>query len=160
VGGGSSATLERSMCNRFLLGAILGTLAFVLCQYFVSHWWAPFLINASFGYPTPHKWAAALGVLGSALFGISMVLPGVCAGLISGRRGFLVRALVGVVGSFFYGALSASLQFHSGALTFNARTWTAVFIFPTIYGLGSVVTSAVGGAAGQLLRSNQRLERP
>ena len=148
--------LDRSMRSRLLLGAILGTLAFVLCQYFACYWWAPVLVNASFGYPTPHKWGAALGALGSALFCISMVLPGFCAGLIAGRRGFLVGALVGVLGSFLYGALFEFLQFHYGVLKLNARTWTVIFSFPTIQGIGLVITSAVGGGAGELLRSNNR----
>src|SRR5215467_5747585 len=112
------------MRNRFLLGAIVGTLAFVLCQHFLARWWAPALINASFVNPSPHKWSPALGALGDALFGISFVLPGVCAGFISGRRGFLVGALVGVVGSFLCGALYELLQAHSGAVRFK---WTAVF---------------------------------
>jgi MFS family permease len=141
------------MRKHFLSGAIFGTLVFVLCQYFISSWWAPTLINWSSGYPAPHKWGAALGVLGNALFSIAAVLPGLCGGFIAGRRGLLVGAVIGVLGCFLWGALLAALQFHSGALKFNAHTWAAVFIFPTVEGIGSVITCAVCGAAGELLRS-------
>jgi hypothetical protein len=148
------------MRSRFLLGAIVGTLTFVLCQHFISHWLAPVLMNASVGYPRPFKWGAALGALGDASYCISLVLPGVCAGFISGRRGFLVGALVDVAGSILYGAFFELLQIHAGTLRLNGRNWTAVFIFPALSGISSVITSAVGGGAGELLRSNNRWRGP
>jgi fructose-specific phosphotransferase system IIC component len=95
-----------------------------------------------------------------ALASISSVLPGLIAGFISGKRGFLVGAVAGALGSFLYGVYIEGMQFHSGALKPNARTWTAVFIFPTIYAAGLIITSAVGGGAGQLLRSNNRWRGP
>jgi len=144
------------MRSRVLLGATVGALVLVLSQHFIYHWWAPVLINASVGYPTPHKWAAALGALGDALFSICMVLPGLCAGFISGRRGFLVGALVGVVGTVLYAALFEFLQFHSGLIQFTARTWTVVFSIPITEGIGLMITSTIGGGAGKLLRSNSR----
>jgi uncharacterized membrane protein YeaQ/YmgE (transglycosylase-associated protein family) len=91
------------------------------------------------------------------LFGIAFVLPGVCAGFISGRRGFLVGALVGLVGSFLYGALFELMQVHSGAVKFR---WAAVLIAPAISGISLIIISAVSGGAGELLRSNNRWRVP
>jgi len=157
--GPSTSPLERSMRNRFLLGAIVGTVVFVLCQHFLSHWLAPVLINASVGYPRPFRWGTVLGALGGVLDCISMLLPGVCAGFISGRRGFLVGAVVGLVGIFIYGAIFEFLQIHSGLIRLNARTWPVLFTIP-IFGIGQVITSTVAGGAGELLRSNHRWRVP
>ena len=95
-----------------------------------------------------------------ALASIASVLPGLVAGFISGSRGFLAGAVAGALGSFLYGAFFELIQVHSGDLKLNARTWTILFIFPTIYSVGLIVTSAVGGGAGQLLRSNNRWRGP
>jgi MFS family permease len=142
------------MDTRIIFGVLSGTLALGICQYF-SQYWVAVLLNSTGG--DLHNWRAALAW---TLGGIASVLPGFFAGFFSGRRGFLVGAVVGVLGSFLYGIFVEPTQVHAGALKLNAHTWTAVFIFPTIYGLGLTLTSAVGGAAGQLLRSNPRLERP
>ena len=152
--GPSTSPLERSMRNRFVFGVTSGALALCLCQW-LDHWWGPAIINVASG--DPEKWRVALTV---ALGLAATVLPGLCAGFISGRRGFLVGAVAGALGSFLFGAFEELMLVHSGALKLNAHTWTAVFIFPTIYSIGIVITSAVGGGAGELLRSNNRWRGP
>ena len=152
--GPSTSPLERSMGNRFVSGVVAGALALCLCQW-LYQWWGGDIINVASG--DPQKWRVALTV---ALSMTATVLPGLCAGFISGRRGFLVGAMAGALGSFLYGAFEELMLVHSGALKLNARTWPAVFIFPTIYSFGLIVTSAVGGGAGQLLRSNNRWRGP
>ncbi len=152
--GPSTSPLERSMRSHFVSGVILGALALCLCQ-FLSQWWGGSIVNVASG--DPEKWRVALMV---ALASIASVLPGLIAGFISGKRGFIVGAAAGSLGSFIYGVYFEGLQFLSGALKLNVHTWAAVFIFPTIYAAGLVVTSAVGGSAGQLLRSNNRWRDP
>jgi hypothetical protein len=142
------------MRSRFVFGVIAGALALCLCQW-LSRLWEGAIINVPSG--DPEKWRVALTV---ALSCVALVLPGVCAGFISGRRGFLVGAMSGVLGSFLFGAFEELMLVHTGVLKLNADTWTAVFIFPTIYSLGIVVTSVVGGGAGELLRSNNRWRGP
>jgi hypothetical protein len=154
VPGPSTSPLERSMRTHFASGVIAGALALCLCQW-LSQWWGADLVNVPSG--DPQKWRVALMM---ALSSTASVVPGLCAGFIAGRRGFLVGALAGALGSFLYGAFLELMLVHSGALRLNTRTWTAVFIFPRIYSLGLIVTSAVGGGAGQVLRSNNRWRGP
>ena len=142
------------MNNRFVLGVVAGALALCVCQFF-SQWWGGEILYVTSG--DPGKWRAAVTV---ALASIASVLPGLVAGFISGRRGFIVGAVAGALGSFLYGIYFELMQVHSGALRLNAHNWTAVFIFPTIYSVGLIVTSAVGGGAGELLRSNNRWRGP
>jgi hypothetical protein len=154
VPGPSTSPLERSMRAHFVSGVIAGALALCVCQW-LSQSWGANLVNVPSG--DPEEWRVAL--LG-ALSSTASVVPGLCAGFISGRRGFLVGAFAGALGCLLYGAFVDLMLVHSGALRFNARTWTAVFIFPRIYSLGLIVTSAVGGGAGQMLRSNNRWRGP
>jgi hypothetical protein len=142
------------MQSHFVSGVITGALALCLCQ-FLSQWWGGSLVNVISG--DPEKWRVASMV---AMASIASVLPGLIAGFISGRSGFIVGAIAGALGSFLYGAYVEGMQFLSGALKLNARTWVVVFIFPTIYAVGLIITSAVGGGAGQLLRSNNRWRGP
>jgi hypothetical protein len=58
--------------------------------------------------------------LGLMLESSASVLPGICAELISGRRGFLVGAATGVFGSLLYGTFFELVQVHAGALKLNA----------------------------------------
>jgi hypothetical protein len=142
------------MRSHFVSGPIAGALALCLCQFF-SQWWGASIVNVPSG--DPEKWRVALMM---ALASIASVLPGVIAGFISAQRGFLVGAVAGALGSFLYGVYFEGMLFYSGALKLNVRTWTAVFIFPTIYAVGLIVTCAVGGGAGQMLRSNNRWRGP
>ena len=142
------------MDKRFVSGVVVGALALCLCQLF-SRWWVAELINGSTG-----DWRSWRFALAFALSSTASVLPGLCAGVISGRRGFLAGVLAGALGSVLYGVYDELMQVHAGAFKLNSRTWTAVFIFPTIYAAGLMISSAVGGAAGQMLRSNNRWRRP
>jgi hypothetical protein len=142
------------MRSHFVSGAIAGALALCLCQ-FLSQWWGASIVNVPSS--DPEKWRVALMM---ALASIASVVPGVIAGFISAKRGFVVGAVAGALGSFLYGIYFEGMQFYSGALKLNVRTWTAVFIFPAIYAVGLIITSAVGGGAGQLLRSNNRWRGP
>jgi hypothetical protein len=88
-------------------------------------------------------------------------LAGSVPGFISGRRGFLVGALAGALGGILYGAFLELMQVHSGDLKLNVRTWTALLlVFPMIKSAGVIISSAVAGGAGQLLRSNNRWRGP
>ncbi len=141
------------MRNRFVSGVITGAVMLCLCQ-FLAEWWGGMLANVASG--DPPKWHIALAL---GLSSVASVLPGLCAGFISGGRGFVVGATAGVLGSFLYGVLQFSMLLHAGSFSLNAHTWPVMFIFPSIYSIGLVVTSSVGGGAGQLLRSNNRFER-
>ena len=90
---------------------------------------------------------------------LSSVLPGLSAGWIAQRRGAIAGLLVGVVGGLIYSVLFMALGLiHHHALG-RLRLSNALMWFwdqlPSLLILG-----AVAGAAGELLRSNQRLERP
>ncbi len=142
------------MDKRFVSGVVAGALALCLCQWL--HFWSGYIVNVASGDPQP--WRLALYV---ALASLATVLPGLCAGFISGRRGFLVGALAGALGGIAYGVFFELIQVHSGALKLNARTWTALLlVFPTIQSAGVIISSAVAGGAGQLLRSNNRWRGP
>jgi hypothetical protein len=142
------------MDKHFVSGVVAGAVTLGVCQW-LSRWWVAELINVSSG--DWHNWRFALAF---ALSSTALVLPGLCAGLVSGRWGFLAGALAGVLGSVLYGVFDELMQVHAGALKLNARNWTAVFNFPTIYSVGLMVSAAVGGGAGQLLRSNNRWRGP
>src|SRR5262249_16382662 len=116
LGGPSTSPLERSMRSHFVSGAIAGALALCLCQ-FLSQWWGGSIVNVASG--APEKWRVALIV---ALASIASVLPGLIAGFISGKHGFVVGAVAGALGSFLYGVYFECMQFYSGALKLNART--------------------------------------
>jgi hypothetical protein len=150
----SARTLERSMCSRFVLGVVAGALALCLCQWL--EYWGGYILYVPSG-DLPGRGATALYF---ALSSVATVFPGLCAGFISGRRGFLVGALAGGLGSFLYGALFELVQVHAGLIKLNARTWTILFNFPTISAVGLMISSAVAGGAGQLLRSNNRWRGP
>ena len=153
VRGPSTLPLERSMRSRFVLGVVAGALALCLFQWL--QYWGGYIVYVPSG--DPQTWRVALYV---ALAAVATLFPGLFAGFISGRRGFLVGALAGALGSFLYGALFELIQIHSGAIKLNARTWTVLFSFPTIYCAGLIISSAVAGGAGQLLRSNNRWRGP
>ena len=153
VPGPSTSPLERSMDKRFVSGVVAGALALCLCQW-LQHWGGYIVYVPSGELLT---WRVALY---DALVSATMVFPGLVAGFISARRGFLVGALVGVLGSFLSGVFFELTQVHSGLIKLNARTWTIFFGFPMIYVLGQTITSTVAGGAGQLLRSNNRWRGP
>ena len=141
------------MRNRVFVAVALGSVALWLCQWLVQL--GDRVVNAH--GEDLHRWPIALLMTISS---VAAVLPGLCAGFISGVRGFLVGALAGALGSMSYGAVTTAMLVHSGNLPLRAHTWVAILIFPSIYGVGLVLTCAVGGAAGELLRSNNRWRGP
>jgi hypothetical protein len=95
--------------------------------------------------PTPagsHVFWPALIV--NALQPLASVVPGFCAGWISWRRGLLIGALTGLLGSAAYGVL----------FTAAGLGW-----FWSI-GPGLILTCGAGGAAAEVLRSNNRWRGP
>ena len=141
------------MDKRFVSGVVAGALALCLCQW-LQYWGGYIVYVPSEDIPT---WRVALY---GAVASVATIFPGLLAGFISGRRGFLVGALVGALGSLLYGGLFELIQVHSGAIKLNARTWTVLFSFPTIYAAGLIISTAAAGGAGQLLRSNNRWRGP
>jgi hypothetical protein len=141
------------MHKHFVLGVVAGAVTLCVCQWLSIRWVAE-LINVSPDFP---GWRFGLAFVVSST---ASVLPGLCAGFVSGRRGFLAGVLAGALGSVLYGIFSELMQVHSGAIKLNARTWHVLFHYPTIYVYGLVITSAVSGGAGQLLRSNNRWRGP
>jgi hypothetical protein len=141
------------MRSRFVLGVVAGALALCLCQWL--EFWGGYIVYVPSG--DPQTWRVALY---GAVASVATVFPGLLAGFISGRRGFLVGTLVGALGSLLYGIFFELMQVHSGLIKLNARTWTVLFSFPMIYCAGLIVSSAVAGCAGQLLRSNNRWRGP
>ena len=138
------------MRSRLLVAVTSGAVVLCISQWLAERWSAG-LLNVPSGIPP--TWHVALTVVLTSCAG---VLPGLCAGFISRARGFVVGALAGAVGSLLYGTVQSALLVHAGALR---HTQSAMFTFFGIYGIGLILTSAVGGGAGELLRSNNRLER-
>jgi hypothetical protein len=141
------------MHKHFAFGVLGGAVTLCACQWFSTRWVAE-LINTAPDFP---GWRFGLAFAASSA---AAVLPGLLAGFISGRRGFLAGALAGALGSVLYGVFSELVQVHLGSIKLNARTWPVLFNYPTIYVYGLVITAAVGGGAGQLLRSNNRWRGP
>ena len=107
---------------------------------YLALWWAMFAAapRAAEGIP---MWYGPFMTIVSA---ISSVAPGFIAGWYSGRRGFLLGALSGVLASL--ASLVATLIFVQGL---TVGTLIVTFIFGTA---ACVVTQSIGGAAGQCLR--------
>ena len=102
----------------------------------------------------PFLSAAALNVLLAAV----PLLPGLCAGAIAGRRGILLGTLTGLIGSVTYSVLFILFRLHFSHLShFFSSIGAPLWFWDS--GLGLIITCAAGGAAGQLLRSNNRIER-
>jgi hypothetical protein len=60
---------------------------------------------------------------------------------------------------FWVAFCTGSFVVYPGALRLGTHSLIATLIFP-FYSVGLVITSSVGGAAGQLLRSNYRWSGP
>jgi uncharacterized membrane protein YeaQ/YmgE (transglycosylase-associated protein family) len=99
--------------------------------------------------------AATLDVL----LAVVSLLPGFCAGAIAGRRGILVGTLTGLIGSATYSVLFILFRLHFSHLSHFFTSIGAPMWF-WICGPGLIINCAAGGAAGELLRSNNRIERP
>ena len=101
-------------------------------------------------------------LLPSALIDIMLtvvpLLPGFCAGLISGRRGILVGTLTGLIGGFIYSVVFILIRLHFTHLSHFFTSVGAPMWFQ-LQGLGLVISCAAGGAVGELVRSNYRIER-
>jgi hypothetical protein len=87
------------------------------------------------------------------------LLPGFCAGYLAGRRGILVGALTGILGSITYSVLFILFHLHFSHLSrfftdVGAPMWFQMF------GLGLTISCVAGGALGELLRSNNRVWTP
>jgi hypothetical protein len=99
--------------------------------------------------------AAAVDVL----LAVASLLPGFCTGAIAGRHGILLGTLTGLIGSATYSVLFILFRLHFSHLS-NFFTVIGAPMWFWIVGPGLVINCAAGGAVGELLRSNNRIERP
>jgi hypothetical protein len=86
------------------------------------------------------------------------LLPGLCAALISGCRGMLMGALTGLIGGLTYSVVFILIRLHFSHLSHFFTSMGAPMWFQ-VQGFGLIISCAAGGAVGELLRSNNRLER-
>jgi hypothetical protein len=138
------------MSTRFIVAVIVGTVAWVACNWLAINWGGHLVNDAPIASFQIRASIADLAVATASL------LPGMVAGALTGSRGFLIGALIGVCGVIF---LTFSLtHLHLGPHHFTLGEVHTLLMAP-LYGLSQVVTSSVAGAAGQLLRSNYQSER-
>jgi hypothetical protein len=105
----------------------------------------------------PPPWPVSnwrLGLLGSLLNGIKIVLPGILVGFIVGSHGFILGALVG-----FLGRLAVAVPFYLENDA-GSTTLTGALSHAAVPALSHAIVSAACGGAGQLLRSNWRRSGP
>jgi|SRR5579862_98835 len=136
------------MTRRALLAVAAGTA--VLC---ITQWGVRRAYDAV--DPTSHGSLILTGILLDLLFAPPLLLPGLCAGWIAQRRGTLIGCLVGLIGSLTYSVISMAIalgEHHrlSHLRPSNALTWFWAAA------ASSILFNSVAGAAGQLLRSNNR----
>ena len=151
--GPSTSPLERSMHRRSFIAVGVGVAVLWLTQ-----WAKPHLMESLLPAPTqnfPLLPAVAMDVF----LPVVQLLPGFCAGVISGRRGILLGALTGFIGSATYSALFILFRLHFSHLDHFFTSVGAPMWFQ-IFGLGLTISCAAGGAVGELLRSNNRWRGP
>jgi hypothetical protein len=150
----SSKFLERSMKSRTLVALSTGVAALWLTQWGRS--------QAIEAFAEAHWNSETLPLLPSAMMDVMLttlpLLPGLCAGLICGRRGILIGGLTGLIGGFTYSVLFILFRLHFSHLSHFFTSIGAPMWFQ-IQGLGLIISCAAGGAVGELLRSNNRFER-
>jgi hypothetical protein len=150
LAGPSTSPLERSMDRRSFIAVGVGVAVLWLTQ-----WGQPKVVELLLHSPMRNSALLRAVTLG-ALLALVSLLPGVCAGAISRGRGILLGMLTGLIGGVTYSVLFfltrpqfLHLGHFSGALLWF---WGS--------GPGLILTCAAGGAAGQLLRSNNRWRGP
>ena len=121
-----------------------------------TQWWV------MHGAGVTSAWAAAnplwYGAIIEVALGISLVLPGLCTGWIARRHGIRLGALIGLLGGITYSVGFPMLHMRPNPWHFlsTGPLWIAVagpaFLL--------MLTCAGGGAAGELLRSNNRSRGP
>ena len=127
----------------------------VLCA---TQWAKPKLMELLMSAPTATL-ALLPSVLMDVLIAVTPLLPGVCAGYIAERRGILLGALTGFIGSFTYSVLFILFRWHFSHLD-HFFTGAGAPMWFQIFGLGLTISCAAGGALGELLRSNNRWRGP
>jgi hypothetical protein len=149
----SASPLERSLDRRSFIAVGIGVAVLWLTQ-----WGQPKVVELLLHSPMknfPFLRAATLGVL----LALVSLLPGFCAGVISGRRGILLGMLTGLIGGMTYSVLFFLIRLHFLHLGHFSTSAGALLWFWGS-GPGLLLTCAAGGAAGQLLRSNNRWSGP
>ena len=140
------------MRRLYIISVGTGVAVLWLSQWALTQWLQHTVI-------TPNGWLS--GFVGSQaltdlIVGFVLLAPGFCAGWISRSHGILVGALTGALGIITYNVLASRFLY-----AIHHR-----FDFADVYWgfwsaqLRLILTCAAGGAVGQILRSNQRLERP
>jgi hypothetical protein len=100
-----------------------------------------------------------LDIAVDALFAVVALLPGFCAGWIAGRRGILLGMLTGLIGSVTFSIFFMFIGLYSLNSIQKFTPGSTLFWFWDA-GFGLMITCAAGGAAGELLRSNNRRRGP
>jgi uncharacterized membrane protein YeaQ/YmgE (transglycosylase-associated protein family) len=153
AGGPSTSPLERSMNRRALWAIATGTVVLWLTE-----WCLKFALNRI--DPTASHGSLILnGMLLNVLITLPSVLPGFCAGWIAKHRGAFVGLLVGLIGGATYSVLFMTLGLNEHHALNRLNLSNALMWFLS-EAPGLLILCAVAGAAGELLRSNQRSERP
>jgi MFS family permease len=88
-----------------------------------------------------------------ALYNLGLLIPGLVAGWVAKTRGILVGFLAGVLGGI---ANSAATGIITWAHILSSRSQ---WLWLLGIGIALGIPCAIAGAAGQLLRSNYRIER-
>ena len=138
------------MTRRAVLAVAMGTAILCMAQWAVRRAYAAFDVTSISNGSLIFQ-----GVVLDALFALPLLLPGLCAGWIAQRRGALIGSLVGLIGSLTYSVIVVAVPLaehhHLSRLgPSNALTWFWASA------ASSLLLNAVSGAAGQLLRSNNR----
>jgi hypothetical protein len=153
MAGRSGSSLERSMRRTSLIAVGTGIVVLWLTQW--GQVPAIDVLPPSPTAPFPYLSVMLLDLLLAA----ASLLPGFCAGLIAGRRGILLGTLTGLIGSLTYSVLFMGARLYS-LHSWHAFTLSTAFLWFWSAGPGLTLKCAAGGAAGEVLRSNKRLERP
>jgi len=111
-------------------------------------------------YPPASHGSPVLGSITlSLLIALPFVLPGLCTGWIAQRNGMLLGFLTGLVGALTFSILFMALGLSADHALHQLRPSNALIWF---WGEGPalMLTSATAGAAGEMLRSNNRWRGP
>jgi hypothetical protein len=127
------------MGPRFLIAIGAGVAVACLTQWAILP-----VMNWVWPSPAPSDHIFWRAFIVNILHPLASVVPGFCAGWISGRRGLLIGGLTGMLGGAAYAV-------------FFPKAVLAVF---WSIGPGLILTCAAGGAAAEVLRSNNRWRGP